>query len=99
MIAPRPELLVVDDLSSALDVKTEQLLWERLGTTTVLAVSHSIAPTGSSCSKPVVSRHRGGSTTYLRAAARCASCGARTRIGDRGTAPPPTRQMFGRGAV
>ncbi|HEX2037255.1 MAG TPA: ABC transporter ATP-binding protein [Chloroflexota bacterium] len=39
-----PELLVVDDLSSALDVETERRLWERLGPpaggTTVLAVSH-----------------------------------------------------------
>jgi ATP-binding cassette subfamily B protein len=26
-----PELLVLDDLSSALDVETEQVLWERLG--------------------------------------------------------------------
>ena len=38
------ELLVVDDLSSALDVETEQVLWQRLLDTaaprTVLAVSH-----------------------------------------------------------
>src|SRR5579859_797788 len=37
------ELLVVDDLSSALDVETEALLWQRIfeqQTTTVLAVSH-----------------------------------------------------------
>jgi len=38
------ELLVVDDLSSALDVDTERTLWERLldtrGVRTVLAVSH-----------------------------------------------------------
>src|SRR5205085_4850452 len=38
------ELLVVDDLSSALDVGTERLLWERLfaerRSPTVLAVSH-----------------------------------------------------------
>src|SRR2546428_3297048 len=40
----RPELLVVDDLSSALDVETEQVLWDRvLGAPecpTILAVSH-----------------------------------------------------------
>lgn len=41
----RPELLVVDDLSSALDVETEARLWEQLfaatgGNLTVLAVSH-----------------------------------------------------------
>jgi ATP-binding cassette subfamily B protein len=44
----RPDLLVVDDLSSALDVTTEQLLWRRvaaaaqagLGPTTLLVVSH-----------------------------------------------------------
>jgi len=37
------ELLVIDDLSSALDVETEQVLWERLFTSrtvTCLAVSH-----------------------------------------------------------
>jgi ATP-binding cassette subfamily B protein len=39
----RPDLLVVDDLSSALDVETEGLLWDRLcapGGPTVLAVSN-----------------------------------------------------------
>jgi ATP-binding cassette subfamily B protein len=38
----QPELLVVDDLSSALDVATERTLWDRLGSSriTVLAVSH-----------------------------------------------------------
>lgn len=39
----QPELLVVDDLSSALDVDTERTLWERLlgsSRTTILAVSH-----------------------------------------------------------
>jgi ATP-binding cassette subfamily B protein len=39
----RPELLVVDDLSSALDVETEVLLWERFrsgGSRTALLVSH-----------------------------------------------------------
>ncbi len=43
MFVRNPELLVVDDLSSALDVETERLLWERLaarGDATVLAVSH-----------------------------------------------------------
>jgi ATP-binding cassette subfamily B protein len=43
-----PDLLVVDDLSSALDVETEQLLWERIavaarsgdGPATLLVVSH-----------------------------------------------------------
>ena len=43
MFIRRPELLVVDDLSSALDVETEQLLWERLladPDVTCLAVSH-----------------------------------------------------------
>ncbi len=41
----RPELLVVDDLSSALDVETEARLWDRVfadtaGATTVLVVTH-----------------------------------------------------------
>ncbi|MER7503837.1 ABC transporter ATP-binding protein [Nonomuraea pusilla] len=36
-----PDLLVVDDLSSALDVETERLLWDRVGgVTTLLVVSH-----------------------------------------------------------
>ncbi len=43
MFVRDPELLVVDDLSSALDVETERLLWQRIftrGEATVLAVSH-----------------------------------------------------------
>ncbi|MCU0492759.1 MAG: ABC transporter ATP-binding protein/permease [Chloroflexaceae bacterium] len=44
MFVRTPQLLVFDDLSSALDVETERLLWERLAShsqhTTVLAVSH-----------------------------------------------------------
>lgn len=43
MFVRRPELLVCDDLSSALDVETEAVLWERVlasGSRTVLAVSH-----------------------------------------------------------
>ena len=43
MFVRDPELLVFDDLSSGLDVETEQTLWERLSNhpnTTVLAVSH-----------------------------------------------------------
>jgi ATP-binding cassette subfamily B protein len=50
MFVRRPELLVFDDLSSALDVETESTLWERLdrrpqaAAATVLAVSHRRAP-------------------------------------------------------
>jgi ATP-binding cassette subfamily B protein len=43
MFARDPELLVLDDLSSALDVETERQLWERLferGDATCLVVSH-----------------------------------------------------------
>ena len=43
MFVREPELLVFDDLSSGLDVETEQTLWERLSERsdrTVLAVSH-----------------------------------------------------------
>ncbi|HEY1353893.1 MAG TPA: ABC transporter ATP-binding protein [Ktedonobacteraceae bacterium] len=43
MLVRPAELLIVDDLSSALDVETEALLWQRLTarhTSTVLAVSH-----------------------------------------------------------
>jgi ATP-binding cassette, subfamily B, bacterial len=37
-----PELIVLDDLSSAVDVETEVLLWENLARAglTVIAVSH-----------------------------------------------------------
>lgn len=45
MLLRRPELLVFDDLSSALDAATEQALWSglaaRRGDITCLAVSHS----------------------------------------------------------
>jgi len=43
MFAREPELLVFDDLSSALDVETERTLWERIferPEATCLAVSH-----------------------------------------------------------
>lgn len=43
MLVRRPQLLVVDDLSSALDVETEATLWDRVLAgpgTTCLAVSH-----------------------------------------------------------
>ncbi|MFF2484277.1 ABC transporter ATP-binding protein [Paenibacillus sp. NPDC058071] len=43
MLITEPELLLFDDLSSALDVETEQLLWERLfqeDGVTCIAVSH-----------------------------------------------------------
>ena len=43
MFVRNPELLVFDDLSSALDVETEHLLWERLferQQATYLVVSH-----------------------------------------------------------
>src|SRR3954470_5369411 len=43
MFVRQPELLVFDDLSSALDVETERLLWERLAgrpDLTCLVVSH-----------------------------------------------------------
>jgi ATP-binding cassette, subfamily B, bacterial len=45
MVVRQPELLIVDDLSSALDVETERTLWARMAAlhqagTTILAVSH-----------------------------------------------------------
>ena len=43
MFVRDPELMVIDDLSSALDVETERTLWERVharGGATCLAVSH-----------------------------------------------------------
>ncbi len=49
MLVRESELLVIDDLSSALDVETEELLWGRLfagGGVTCLAVSHRRAALG-----------------------------------------------------
>ncbi len=46
MLVRNAELLVIDDVSSALDVETERELWERLvarGDVTCLAVSHRLA--------------------------------------------------------
>jgi ATP-binding cassette subfamily B protein len=43
MVVRQPELFVLDDISSALDVETEQKLWERVvgpRTSTLLVVSH-----------------------------------------------------------
>lgn len=43
MLIREPELMVFDDISSALDVETEQILWQRIAEdeqTTCLAVSH-----------------------------------------------------------
>lgn len=43
MLVRQPELLIFDDLSSALDVETERILWQRLlsmESFTGLAVSH-----------------------------------------------------------
>ena len=44
MFVRAPELLVVDDLSSALDVETERALWERLLTRPAPAAGHLPAP-------------------------------------------------------
>ena len=49
MLVSSPELLVLDDLSSALDVETERMLWERLAenqaaaSVTYLVVSHRLS--------------------------------------------------------
>jgi ABC-type bacteriocin/lantibiotic exporter with double-glycine peptidase domain len=63
------ELLVFDDLSSALDIETEKLLWQRLGErqqkrlTTYLVVSHRREvcnrPITLSCSRKGELRHKG----------------------------------------
>jgi ABC-type multidrug transport system fused ATPase/permease subunit len=45
MFAGRPDLLILDDASSALDVRTEQAFWDRLfaeGGQTCIAVSHRL---------------------------------------------------------
>ena len=61
MFVREPELLIFDDLSSALDVETERALWQRVfarpGRSTCLVVSHRrpappcAAPTTSSSSR------------------------------------------------
>jgi ATP-binding cassette subfamily B protein len=53
MLVRRPELLVMDDVSSALDVETEQLLWQRL-----LGRGAVRAPTGYAPTCLVVSHRR-----------------------------------------
>ena len=45
MFVREAELLVFDDLSSALDVETEKLMWERLEQFSILDFGFSIAPT------------------------------------------------------
>jgi ATP-binding cassette subfamily B protein len=49
MLVRQPELLVFDDLSSALDVETERLLWERLFAQEDIASGDSIMGIQSSC--------------------------------------------------
>ncbi|MBI5032866.1 MAG: ABC transporter ATP-binding protein [Chloroflexi bacterium] len=44
MFVRQPELFVFDDLSSALDVETEQALWERLASLRSQAASHKLQP-------------------------------------------------------
>lgn len=53
MLVRRPELLVFDDLSSALDVETERLLWERL-----FDNGHAARPDGTKPTCLVVSHRR-----------------------------------------
>ena len=72
MFVREPELLVFDDLSSGLDVDTEQILWERLwsartapSSPSPTAVLPSAVPTTSSSSRTVASRPRGRSTICL----------------------------------
>ena len=55
MLVRRPELLVMDDVSSALDVETEQLLWQRL----------FVEPVGAPMLHRPVSRPVGGRTPPL----------------------------------
>ena len=45
MYVRQPELLVLDDLSSALDVETERALWDRLFSGAVIATTDAYTPT------------------------------------------------------
>jgi len=61
MLVRRPELLVMDDVSSALDVETEQLLWQRLlrrGAVVAPGGREDPAPTGYTPTCLVVSHRR-----------------------------------------
>ena len=92
MLVRRPELLVIDDLSSALDVETERLLWERLferGDVTCLAVSHRRAALRAGRSHHRAQgrstwRRKGRSTICWPIAPRCAPSGS----------TPTTRRMW-----
>ena len=52
MFVRAPELIVVDDLSSALDVETERVLWGRLGTSDWGLVNGSTPDSQSPASNP-----------------------------------------------
>ena len=86
MFVREPELLVFDDLSSALDVETERVLWERVFDRTMPEASPPAwwfrtagqpcaAPTISSCSKMAASRRRASWTICWLPAKRCSACG------------------------
>ena len=91
MFVRRPELLVVDDLSSALDAATERELWVRLSAEpdgTCLAVSHRRG--GPAPGRPGGRPGRGAgagpgppSPSCWRRAPRCVPCGRERRYGRR----------------
>ena len=58
MAVRQPELLVIDDLSSALDVETERKLWERLNETMNGATENSSLITQHSAFTVLVASHR-----------------------------------------
>lgn len=65
MFVRQPELLIVDDLSSALDVETEQRLWQRLDEFLMFDWGLGIAPRASLDAKAKIKHQKSASTCLV----------------------------------